>query len=235
MAENESEKNASASSRRASSWGQDSQASSLPLFRKLPGTVNRDHPLVRQLPAARVCCQGQPITRNCLWGQVSVSKGNPTLLLFNFRLVVGPRQPPIPLPPTCSFFPQPYASVPTTVRTVPHPQRRPCGEWRPPPQGRSPTTARARRLVPCPWGPARNLSELKQDLGARLSDDGVRDAEATRSHPSLSSDSSGHSISSESQWLPGVSCSGATTALSLAKEVIKQLSLSYCLWVSLLS
>lgn len=62
-----------------------------------------------------------------------------------------------------------------------------------------------------------------------------QEAEAPPSHPSLSSDSSGHSISIDSQQLPGVSCSGATTALSLAKEVIKQLSFSYCLWVSLLS
>lgn len=55
------------------------------------------------------------------------------------------------------------------------------------------------------------------------------------SHPSSPSDSSGQAIASDSQWLPGVSCSGATTAWSLAKEVIKQLSFSYCLWVSLLS
>lgn len=139
-----------------------------------------------------------------------------------------------PPPLTCSLFPQPYVSIPTTVRTLPRHQHRPCGEWLPLPQGHSPTTARA-RLVPCPWGPARNLSELKQDLGARLSDDGVRDAEAPPSHPSSSSDSSGHSLSSDSRWLPDVRCSGATTALSLAKEVIKELSFSCCLWVSLLS
>ena len=80
-----------------------------------------------QLPAARVCCQGQPITRNCLWGQVSVPKGNPSLLLFNSRLVVGPRQPPIPLLPS-PLFPQPYASVPTTGTGSATPSTRPCGE-----------------------------------------------------------------------------------------------------------
>lgn len=86
-----------------------------------------------------------------------------------------------------------------------------------------------------PPGTARNLSELKQDLGATLPDGGVRDAEAPHSHPSSSSDLSGHSVSNHAEWLPGVSYSGATTALSLAKEVIKELSFSYCLWVSLLS
>lgn len=188
-----------------------------------------------QLPAARVCCQGQPITRNCLWGQVSLPKGNPTLLLFNSRLVVGPRQPPIPLPATCSFFPQPYASVPTTVRTVPHPQHRPCGEWWPLPQGHSPTTARARRLVPCPWGPARNLSELKQDLGARLSDDGVRDAEAPPSCPSSSSDSSDHSHLQRVSMASRCELFRGNHSLESCQGVIKQLSFSYCLWVSLLS
>lgn len=61
------------------------------------------------------------------------------------------------------------------------------------------------------------------------------ESEVYPSHPSYPSDSSGQAIASDSQWLPGVSCSGATTAWSLAKEVIKQLSFSYCLWVSLLS
>lgn len=124
----------------------------------------------------------------------------------------GPGNPQLPSSPV-SFLPQPSASPPTTVRTVPRPQHRPRGERLPPPQGHSPTTARARRLVPCPWGPARNLYELKQDLGARWPDDGVRHTEAPPAPPSSSSDSSGHSVSSDSQWLPGVSCSGATAAL----------------------
>ena len=53
--------------------------------------------------------------------------------------------------------------------------------------------------------------------------------------PPSSSDSSSPSISGNSRQLPSVSCLGPTTALSLAKEVIKQLSFSYCLWVSLIS
>lgn len=101
MAENERGKNASASSRRASSWGggkTPGPASSLDSG-NCQGPSTGTTLLSGQLPAARVCCQGQRITRNCLGGQVSVPKGNAPLLLFNSRLVVGPRQPPIPLPP----------------------------------------------------------------------------------------------------------------------------------------
>lgn len=136
-----------------------------------------------------------------------------------------------------SHLPTSFVS-PRALHPNPHPgadsaapRHRPCGNGCPA-SGHSLPAARARPLVPCPWGPARNLSELKQDPGAGLPDDPVRDAQVSPSHANSSSDSSGHSISSDAQWLPGVSCSGAATALSLAKEVIKQLSFSYCFWVS---
>ena len=136
--------------------------------------------------------------------------------------------------PTSPLSSQPCTPTPTRVRTALHSPHRPCGNGCPCLRSFS-HSARPRPSVPCPWGPARNLSELKQDLGARLPDDRVRDTEAPPSQPDSSSDWSGHSISSDAQRLPGVSCSGEATAWSLAKVVIKQLSFSHCFRVSLLS
>lgn len=98
MAESESEKNASVSSRRTNSWGRGA---------RLPGQLP---PSVQE--TARDCPQGPPSCQdNCLL-LGSVAKVSPSnchgtsqcsqeqsfLLLFNSRLMVGPRQPPLPLP-----------------------------------------------------------------------------------------------------------------------------------------
>lgn len=80
MAENGSEKNGSASSRRTSRWGDKTPRSAPSLCSgNCQGLLTGTTLLSGQLPAARVCCQGRPITRNCHWGQASVPKNN---LLF---------------------------------------------------------------------------------------------------------------------------------------------------------
>lgn len=91
-----------------------------------------------------------------------------------------------------------------------------------------------RHLAPCPWGLARNLPELKQDLGAGVPGDRARGVKERPFPP----------LPLGLEWPLRVrlltvacrmSCSGTTAALSLAEEGIKQLSRFCCFRVSLLS